>query len=100
MYMAWSHPEIERTAERIKAVAHHLRLFIVCMLIDGELSAGDIGRAAGTSQPNVSKHLSILAEQGLLMARKEANQVFYSVSDHRLGDIVGMLQTVYCCGTE
>jgi ArsR family transcriptional regulator, virulence genes transcriptional regulator len=91
----WSHLEIELTVGRTKAVAHRLRLFIICLLLDGERSVGDICQAAGTSQPNISKHLSKLVEQGLLKFRKEKNRIFYSVADTRIAEVIGVLRTIY-----
>lgn len=93
--MDWSHLEIELTAGRIKAVAHRLRLFIICLLLDGERSVGDICRAAGSSQPNISKHLSKLVEQGVLRSRKEKNLVFYTVADIRIAEVIGVLRATY-----
>lgn len=92
----WSDKEIELIASRIKAVAHPLRLAMVCLLGDRELTVNEICQAIGTTQPNVSQHLSLLHDQHLLTSRKEANRVYYSIGDRRLGEIIGMLQGIYC----
>ncbi|NTV71344.1 MAG: helix-turn-helix transcriptional regulator [Azonexaceae bacterium] len=88
--------EIEQTASRIKAVSHPLRLAMVCLLAQGEQSVNDICAQLGTTQPNISQHLSQLHNQGLLKSRKEANRVYYAIADQRLSDIIGMLQEIYC----
>ena len=92
----WSDPEIEHVAERLKAIAHPLRLSIVCLLAEGKLSVGDICLNIGTSQPNISQHLSILSGRQLVSTRKDGNRIFYRVSDDRLSAIIGMLRGIYC----
>lgn len=92
----WSDKEIELTADRCKAVAHPIRLAILCLLGEGERSVGDICRELGTTQPNISQHLNQLHNQHLLKSRKEANFVYYAIADQRLGQIIGMLQQIYC----
>ncbi|MBS1130476.1 MAG: transcriptional regulator, ArsR family [Proteobacteria bacterium] len=92
----WSDKEIEQTAYRFKAVAHPLRLAIVCLLADGERSVGDICEAVGTTQPNITQHLIVLHNQKLLKSRKEINRVYYAINDRRLTEIIGMLQGIYC----
>lgn len=96
MRLRLSESEIVQTADRFKAIAHPLRLGIVCLLLEGERTAGDICAAVGTSQPNISGHLAQLHRLGLLQARKDANRVFYSLGDRRLEDIVGGLRDIYC----
>lgn len=96
MAKKWSDKEIELTANCCKAIAHPLRLAILCMLGQGELSVGEICRELDTTQPNVSQHLAQLQNQRLLKSRKEANFVFYAIADHRLREIIGMLQKIYC----
>lgn len=87
---------IEIVARRIKAISHPLRLAIVCLLGAGERTVSDICRTLGTTQPNISQHLTVLHGQHLLKSRKEANRIFYAINDPRLGQIIGMLQAIYC----
>lgn len=88
--------EFERTAARLKAISHPLRLAIVCLLGEGERSVGDICQELGTTQPNISQHLTRLHSQRLLTSRKEANRVFYAIADDRLEEIIGFLRQIYC----
>jgi ArsR family transcriptional regulator len=92
----WSEKEIELTAHRFKAVAHPLRLGIVCLLAQGERTVGDICSEMGTTQPNISQHLLQLQNRHLLKSRKDANRVYYAIADQRLSMIIGMLQEIYC----
>lgn len=68
-------------AARFKLLADPMRLRILNQLEGGELSVNDIAEAVEASQPNVSKHLKILQEAGLLHRRQEGNTVFYSIAD-------------------
>jgi len=96
LHATLSDTEVALIASGLKAVAHPLRLGAVCLLADGELSVGDICEALGTSQPNISHHLTRLADRKLLNARKDANRVLYSVTDPKLAAIVGLLRDIYC----
>lgn len=92
----WSDVEIEQIGNLLKAIAHPLRLSIVCLLGEGERSVGNISQAIGTSQPNISQHLSLLSNRQLLKSRKEGNRIYYRIGDERLTSIIGMLRGIYC----
>ena len=75
--------DIERASRSLKAMSHPLRLKILCPLGDQEVSVQDIVENVGTSQSNISQHLAILRDKGILTSRKDANRVFYRVGDNR-----------------
>jgi ArsR family transcriptional regulator len=56
----------------------------------------DIVDTVGTSQSNISQHLGILKDKGVLVTRKEANKVFYRVSDERTLKLLEMMREVFC----
>ena len=87
---------IELAARALKSIAHPLRLKILCVLGDQEACVQDIVDAVGTSQSNISQHLAILREKGILVTRKDANRVFYRVGDQRTLQLVGMMREVFC----
>ncbi|PKO87249.1 MAG: ArsR family transcriptional regulator [Betaproteobacteria bacterium HGW-Betaproteobacteria-12] len=84
----WSAHEIESTAALLAALAHPLRLTIVRLLADGERSASDICKATWSSQPNISRHLGVLQNRKVILARKEASRIFYSLRDPKLRTLV------------
>ena len=88
--------QIDQAARALKAMAHPLRLKILCVLGNDEVSVQDIVDAVGTSQSNISQHLAILREKGVLKARKDANRVFYRVGDQRTLALIGMMREVFC----
>jgi ArsR family transcriptional regulator len=87
---------IELAARALKSIAHPLRLKILCVLGDQEACVQEIVDAVGTSQSNISQHLAILREKGVLVTRKDANRVFYRVGDQRTLQLVGMMREVFC----
>jgi ArsR family transcriptional regulator len=88
--------DIEQAAQAIKAMAHPLRLKILCLLGDQEVSVQDIVEHVGTSQSNISQHLAILRDKDVLATRKEANFVYYRINDPRTLKLVGLMREVFC----
>ena len=88
--------DIERASRSLKAMSHPLRLKILCTLGNDEVSVQGIVENVGTSQSNISQHLAILRDKGILASRKDANKVFYRVGDARTLRLIEMMQEVYC----
>ena len=88
--------DIDRASRSIKAMSHPLRLKILCTLGDNEVSVQDIVDQVGTSQSNISQHLAILRDKGILTSRKDANRVFYRVGDNRTLKLICMMREVVC----
>nr|VFK41981.1 MAG: DNA-binding transcriptional regulator, ArsR family [Candidatus Kentron sp. SD]VFK48009.1 MAG: DNA-binding transcriptional regulator, ArsR family [Candidatus Kentron sp. SD]VFK79133.1 MAG: DNA-binding transcriptional regulator, ArsR family [Candidatus Kentron sp. SD] len=88
--------EIEQASRSMKAIAHPLRLRILCTLGAQEISVHDIVDRVGTSQSNISQHLAILRDKGILAARKDANRVYYRVGDSRTLRLIGMMREIFC----
>lgn len=91
---------IEQAARALKAMSHPLRLKILCVLGDQEVSVQDIVERVGTSQSNISQHLAILRDKDVLRTRKDANRVYYRVSDPRTLKLIGLMREVFCGFTE
>ncbi|MCW8901606.1 MAG: metalloregulator ArsR/SmtB family transcription factor [Gammaproteobacteria bacterium] len=88
--------DIERASRSLKAMSHPLRLKILCTLGDQEISVQDIVEHVGTSQSNISQHLAILRDKGILFSRKDANRVYYKVGDTRTLRLIDMMREVFC----
>ena len=89
--------DIVHASHSLKAMAHPLRLEILCILGgSGEVSVQDIVERVGTSQSNISQHLSILREKGILASRKDANKVFYRIADSKILQLIGALREAFC----
>lgn len=88
--------DVQTASRSLKAISHPLRLKILCILGENEVSVQDIVEHVGTSQSNISQHLAILRDKGILASRKEANRVFYRVGDARILKLIDMMQDVFC----
>lgn len=88
--------DIDRASRSLKAMSHPLRLKILCTLGAQEVSVQDIVERVGTSQSNISQHLAILRDKGILSSRKDANRVFYKVVDSRTLQLISMMRNVFC----
>ena len=89
--------DIHLASRSLKAMAHPLRLKILCILGgNSEVSVQDIVEQVGTSQSNISQHLSILRDKGILASRKDANKVYYRISDPKILQLIGSLRQAFC----
>jgi DNA-binding transcriptional ArsR family regulator len=78
-----------------QALAHPTRIAIVEILRDGEVSVGQLCEQLGVEQANVSQHLSVLKSKNIVVSRKEANQVFYSLRDPLLRQVLDALRDYF-----
>ncbi|MEJ2609422.1 MAG: metalloregulator ArsR/SmtB family transcription factor [Candidatus Thiodiazotropha sp.] len=92
--------DVDRASRSLKAMSHPLRLKILCTLGGQEISVQEIVEHVGTSQSNISQHLAILRDKGILASRKDANRVYYRVSDFRTLKLIGMMREVFCSRTN
>ena len=82
-------------AEIFHALAHPTRIAIVEMLREGEMSAGQLIEKLELEQANASQHLAVLRAKQIVVNRKEGNQVFYSIRDRALVDVLDILKRYF-----
>ncbi|MBI2228266.1 MAG: winged helix-turn-helix transcriptional regulator [Deltaproteobacteria bacterium] len=87
-------------ANIFQALAHPTRIAIVEVLRDGELPAGTIIERLGLEQANASQHFSILRAKQIVSSRKEGNQVFYSVRDPLLIEVLDIMRRYFQAHVE
>ncbi|MDP5293038.1 metalloregulator ArsR/SmtB family transcription factor [Oceanimonas sp. CHS3-5] len=80
----------------LKALANERRLFILCHLLDNELSVGEMNQFLGLSQSALSQHLAILRNDDLVSTRKEAQTVYYSLKSEEVREMIALLHRLYC----
>jgi ArsR family transcriptional regulator, virulence genes transcriptional regulator len=84
-------------AMMLKALSNEKRLMILCKLLEhGEMSVMTLNREVGLSQSALSQHLARMREENIVGTRRDAQQIFYHVSDPRVSKILATLKTVYC----
>lgn len=91
---------IERAARCMKALAHPLRLKVIAALNTQELSVQELVEAVGTTQSNVSQHLTVMRDKQILSSRRVANQVFYRLGDCKVLDLVSLTKSIFCNAVE
>jgi len=82
-------------ASIFQALGHPTRIAMIEVLRDGELPAGVIIERLGIEQANASQHLSILRSKHIVTSRKEGSQVFYSVRDPLLIEVLDIMRRYF-----
>ncbi|AUR51137.1 ArsR/SmtB family transcription factor [Aquella oligotrophica] len=80
----------------LKKMAHKDRLLILCHLVGGELSAGELSRLSLLSQSAFSQHLAILRNDNLVKTRKVSQTIYYSLADDNVIKVLEVLKQLYC----
>ncbi len=89
--------QASEAVQLLKAMASVPRLLVLCHLAqDGEQSVGDLARKVGLSQSALSQHLARLRDMKLVATRKDAQTVFYRVSDDKAHKVLSLLHDLYC----
>lgn len=88
--------DIVQAAYCLKAMSHPLRLKILCTLGSNRVSVQEIVEHVGTTQSNISQHLGILRDKGILACKKDANRVYYYVDDERTLQLIKLMKEVFC----
>ena len=82
--------------EMLKVLANRHRLMLLCQLIPGERSVGELAQALGLAQSVVSQHLSLLRRDGVVSGRREAQSIYYRISDARVHALMQTLFDQFC----
>ena len=82
-------------SEIFQGLANPTRIAIVELLRDGEMSAGKLIEKLGIEQANASQHLAVLRAKQIVVNRKVGNQVFYSIRDHALIEVLDILRRYF-----
>lgn len=80
----------------LKAMANEHRLLILCHLAEGELSVGTLNERVDLSQSALSQHLAVLRECGLVTTRREAQTIYYRLTDGPAVRVMRTLYDLYC----
>jgi DNA-binding transcriptional ArsR family regulator len=83
----------------LRSIANRHRLMVLCLLVEGEISAGELSRRLGLTQPNLSRHLGTLREEGLVATRREATTIYYRIASARVRTILETLHGMFCTGS-
>lgn len=82
---------LELIAARFRALSEPMRLRLLNLMMGGEMTVGQLVEATGSSQANVSKHLSVLREAGMIAMRKEGLSTFCFIADPVVNELCEMM---------
>ena len=88
--------EVNNLALLLKSISHPIRLKILCLLQERELSVSEIREEVETSGANISQHLNIMRNQGIIGSRKEANFIYNSIADERVMELMRTMRRLFC----
>lgn len=83
-------------ASMMRALSHEARLLVLCELVGGERTAGELVERSGLSQSALSQHLAKLRDGKLVATRREAQSIFYRIADPKAARLLGVLHEIYC----
>jgi ArsR family transcriptional regulator len=86
----------QTASDFLKAISHEGRLMILCSLANGEKSVTEIEEMLSSRQAAVSQQLSRLRLEGLVTARREGKQIYYSLTDDRARMIIERVYELFC----
>jgi DNA-binding transcriptional ArsR family regulator len=86
----------EEVAELLATMANAKRLLVLCHLVEGERSVGELAAIAGLSQPALSQHLGKMRLQGLVETRRDAQTIFYRLASDEVRAVLKTLYGLYC----
>ena len=94
------HTDTNRPSALLKAMAHKDRLKLLCLLLSGEKSVRELRELSGLGQSMVSQHLARLRLDGVVVGRRDAQKVYYSVLDPLSGQLLETLKGIYCTSSD
>lgn len=89
-------PKADEAAELLKALANRHRLLIVCQLVAGEKSVGELAAFLGIRDSTVSQHLALLRKDAIVAARRDGQTIWYSIGSPKARAILETLYGIYC----
>jgi ArsR family transcriptional regulator len=88
--------KVRAASQGLRAIAHELRLTVLCLLLDGPMCVNELQQLTGASQSNLSQHLAKMRMMGLLESEKRGQQVYYRLAHKGFADIIYALKQIYC----
>jgi DNA-binding transcriptional ArsR family regulator len=86
----------QQASDVLKALSHEGRLLILCHLVTGEKSVGELERLLSARQAAVSQQLARLRLEGLVRPRRDGKTIYYSLTDDRPRRILELIYELYC----
>lgn len=88
--------QADRAAEFLRSVASRHRLMILCVLLEGEMSVGELAERLELNQSNLSRHLATLREEEIVATRRDGTAIYYRIASDRVKPIMVRLYDMFC----
>ena len=86
----------DQASDLLKALSNRHRLLIICQLIDGERSVGELAAFLSLRDSTVSQHLALLRKDSLVSARRDGQTIYYSIASDPAREVHKTLYQVFC----
>lgn len=86
----------DEAARVLKTLGNPNRLMVLCTLVNGECSVGQINDVVPLSQSALSQHLARFRQEGLVETRRESQTIYYRIADPKVLDLMAKLYELYC----
>lgn len=90
------HDSSELLVNVLKSIANTDRLLILCHVSKAELNVSQIEKLTKISQPTLSQQLMVLRKNNVVQTRRDGKQIFYSIKDHKLVEVLKVMHRLYC----
>lgn len=87
---------VDQASELMKALSNQHRLLMLCHLVSGEKSVGQLAELLGIRDSTVSQHLALLRRDGIIAGRRDGQTIWYRIEADIARQIVGVLYAHYC----
>lgn len=88
--------EVDRASLFLKALSGRSRLLLLCHLMDGEKSVGELAKLSGARDTAVSQQLALLRREGMVAARRSGQMIFYSLASAEARHMLEALHGLFC----
>ncbi|MFM2483184.1 ArsR/SmtB family transcription factor [Celerinatantimonas sp. YJH-8] len=87
---------VDQALSLLKSLANKHRLMILCHLVEGELSVGQLNQSVPLSQSALSQHLAWLRRENLVSTRKDAQTIYYRLYSEEAKSVLQLLHQMFC----
>ncbi len=87
---------VSKGARCLRVLGHPARLLVIAFLSEGAKSVNELAALVGVSQSNLSQHLSLLKDRGIIDSEREGHQVFYRIANPRVMEFMSLMEELFC----
>lgn len=80
----------------LRLLANEDRLLLLCQLTQGERCVSELEELLQIRQPTLSQQLGVLRTEGVVATRREGKNIYYSIADDRVEQLLGLMYQIYC----